>query len=1368
MNTYEGWNKNPELWKSIEDVISNIEKTLTKSWNSEKFKNFYLSTSVTTQDQNFQVIGKYAIQKNIVYIENRNGLNKKKWSKEKQEIENNLRIFFEDFKLPEQSSKPIVNPLLNKTVSATLEMQDYISKVFTYDELAKILSLKDSIYSDRLSFSFSIYKNQTSLKDNVKSGINEIEDNNEVTLIVNVSVIISSPIDYCCQVINSKILSESIFYNYLNTQLQAYFGYKNYPNKKINVIEVKNYPFELYKLSSEHYRIDYNSKRIVYIPKEDLSYDSYIQETKKLYDSNKKELIGELYDLNTLKNRVIFFDKITSQLIYTDEFALIQRLDLSQTNQLSQERINYLLKSEINSEEFQTFLDILKNIYYRLDLYNKEDFDEVLTKVNSFSYIYELTSSNCPEFFNILNSCYNSWDDINYNLILKISYKIYLELLLFSKIEDINNLTIQNLTTLNLDNNKILPVELVQQLKNFYKNQLINFPLEFRDTYYISKISLLLKNNLINRAAIITKQDLEVYNRLQIISNGNYNGLILNSQTIKSLYEDFGDNLITYLITLPKNTIYIINPEIFFESSILGNTELYQANKLSFRYLIINLLKSISLDYTVFYKDFDIYSNKFIVTCLRQLFAGVKHKEIYGFIDNKDMSLLDANCFDVNEAINFGSIQNIQVLIKSILPKIESNTYFVDTTKNQEQYYKELVNLSTTNLKNDKDFQTLVLNSDYNKSQELTPYISNFLSISNIFLNVPDNDLFSYKDKFDDEENLNLISGKLDILYSILASNLYGGLVNGIKKQSKSGSTLVICENRIVRDYLYKNLNHRFFGEVCYKFISGSEKEIREFKGKKIGFITKDILFNGIVLDNISSYIITQTSFYEDYLEEYSQYIYYNAINTFAKDVEVSNIIFDNTLEVNNYVKSQVNFLNKKLLEYIDFPQFNKYLSGLKDIPEFPNTYDDIEIFSYDKTQVFNLDEKLNSIYEFEKEQEEELKNKYQEVLLKKLGCKVSEQDLYDIIYTVLKNDNFLFGSSAYIPFINNMYLSERNLIPYQVNEKFSDINGNAYYYKNSLVQKNLPIYTEYGTGYVLGDNTFQFDVNIIGSKEFLVSKDLIYIPNPNSIENYMDYIKSISTYGDSKIDINLLEEKKIHKKTENIELDQADNSVSLSVNRINGEFSLYTTNIDIDNIRLEDFNFSKYSNIFIASISNEQDFSNIIEKLQGYRVNQEYLNVVKQCYKEWTNGKEFLLPVKYNYFSTNHIMEENPKVYCLVWNKNFYIIWNGNFYQKLGMKLSRKFNITLIKSLYIQQYKESKTCKYELLKISKTLNIVNLQELLNYFNQDFPKLNYLEVITLNKQDKNASLMEFLKDKESKLKERIKELRREKYGKDES
>jgi len=1381
MSDYSNWNENPELWNSIERVIKATSLVLTKDWKLEDFKNFFLTKICyyDTETDSFVIEGSFDLNTNIQYIEDRNGKNQKKWTKIKQEIENNFRTIFEKFEVPERSFKPVLNPLLNRTVESKAQMSNYETKILPFDEIAKIFSLENNdIYSNRLAFQFSIKASDSSFKLPVATGVNEIEDTNVLTIKTNIKVLIKSPMDYCRYVLSlspQDSIAEILIYNYLELQLKAYLGYNYYPNKVINKISSERFFFDS---EVDNFQKDFTlvlNNNTYTISGSQLSYNQYILEAKKLYNPTKKQLIGELYQLDSIRNKIILFDYITKQLIYTDDFAQIKRLDLSNAEPISYLYILTILNKPFKGtngewlEPWLSFFKTLKAIYNRIDKTDKLDFDSVFNEELTFGSFIEKDISVFPKIYQILNDCYNAWDSVNYDILAKCRYKALMSILLFERSgwdipeEDLN----LNLASIYLTGKKDrLPTSLISLLKTNHRNSLYNFNKLFRDQFFIEDIAIKITNNKIRKPAVVTYDDLAFYNRLQMISNGNMNGIVINFDTIRSLYKEFGKNLINYFNSLPINTIFILHPNIFFESEIFGSTDLYQANKLSLRPLIIEVLKAIGFDYVIYYKEQSSVDNDFVDSCLRKLFYKVKYRTIYGNdLDENDAILLDPNLVDSKVNI-FTELNNYS----SYCPEIDINTYTVEITKSQEEFYKQLVNLSYEKMKINKDFQQAILLGNLDDPIEFKKFMSNYLSQADIFLNAPDSNLFSFKDKFEAEDNINLLSGKLDLIYSIISSQLYGGLVEGKRKESKNSNILIVCENRLVLDHLYKNLSYRFFGDVCYKFNIANPTELKEFLNKRVGFITIDLLRNKPAISNVSNLVLVQNSWDKSDLIDLYDYARYISIERLIKEsIEINQIFFNKTLEINKFEQELANYI-KTVLNNKTFKKFNlnaKYF--LANLPDPILDLDNLEFSNIYTTAKYRLIEKFKQIQGQMKKFSDSIMNNQLQAIVSKIHIQLSEEDMYDIIFSSIRNLEAPNGIRIYKPFINNMYLDFHNVVPLLIDEYFSDINGNLYQYINGTLTSNIPVYTQYGSGKVISESGSNYIIDIYSLGERIVPKNLVYVPIKDHFEDFMEYIKLIQAYGDSKFDKTLEAPQKIQLKDEDSNLTPPDNSVDLKIDRINGLFSLYTNAIDSDNYRLEDFDFRKFSNIYTIEINNEEIFKGVENALKRLDFNDKYIDVLNSAYKEFKLGKEFKLSPLFNYFACNQIKEEKPTIYVMVWQKKFYALLNGNFYSKIGYKLSKKFNVSLITSLYVQQFDTVKSCKYEVMKISKTLDIINYQEILDFLNQDFETLDILEVADkheeMSEEEKKDRLIDILKTKEKKLKEHIKKVRMEKYGK---
>ena len=224
-----------------------------------------------------------------------------------------------------------------------------------------------------------------------------------------------------------------------------------------------------------------------------------------------------------------------------------------------------------------------------------------------------------------------------------------------------------------------------------------------------------------------------------------------------------GNKLTEFFSTLPSNTIFFIHPEVFFNSSILGDTELCLADKISFRNLMVELLETLNLEFIALFKYEKIDFQNRLVISLRRLFSSAKYRVVYGNIDCSDIALLDPNAvldgrlnesdlktFAINGKLDVSSFANINKikdsLIDQALPVIREHFICMKLSDNQQQYYSELLDHSYNTMLNNEDYMKMVLQSELGNSFLIQEYLSNYLSYSNIFANVPSSELFIYKE----------------------------------------------------------------------------------------------------------------------------------------------------------------------------------------------------------------------------------------------------------------------------------------------------------------------------------------------------------------------------------------------------------------------------------------------------------------------------------------------------------------------------------------------------------------------------------------------------------------------------------------------
>lgn len=249
------------------------------------------------------------------------------------------------------------------------------------------------------------------------------------------------------------------------------------------------------------------------------------------------------------------------------------------------------------------------------------------------------------------------------------------------------------------------------------------------------------------------------------------------------------------------------------------------ANKLSKRFLMVELLKSIGFDYIVFYKKNKLDLKDLLPTSLRQLFEGIKYRTIYGNININDSLVLDPNTNLTGEGNASDLKENAYVTKEEAeyncfiyngsnkdtlyaIPKIEQYIHRINISKDVEEFYRDLVSIGFQNIKNNPDFSDAVLLSDLDNKEELMKYYSDYLSQADIFLNAPDSNLFIYKEKFENQTNNdNLVSAKIPQILNIVASALYGGEIQSqVRTEAKYGKPLIIVENREVRDHIAREL----------------------------------------------------------------------------------------------------------------------------------------------------------------------------------------------------------------------------------------------------------------------------------------------------------------------------------------------------------------------------------------------------------------------------------------------------------------------------------------------------------------------------------------------------------------------------------
>lgn len=251
---------------------------------------------------------------------------------------------------------------------------------------------------------------------------------------------IRNKLEYCLETINSKVFSPVLFTKYLNSQLFAYLGYNEYPIQVINNMRGEEYTFSKNILIPGKYVVSYPTGQIYYVQKPNMEYQDYVLQSNTLYDSTEKKIKGEVFDLDVLKNKILSVDSICSQIIYTDSFGNVEKLDLTGFEYLSDKHVEYLKRMSVNSEEVQKCFSLCKKILSEIDVNSASGF----TKIEGIRDIEVrgITEDKYPEEFKLLQKCYVYWDSANIDVLMKLKLKVYLDCIMhFNKQREFRKLS---------------------------------------------------------------------------------------------------------------------------------------------------------------------------------------------------------------------------------------------------------------------------------------------------------------------------------------------------------------------------------------------------------------------------------------------------------------------------------------------------------------------------------------------------------------------------------------------------------------------------------------------------------------------------------------------------------------------------------------------------------------------------------------------------------------------------------------------------------------------------------------------------------------------------------------------------------------
>ena len=242
MADFDSVNNNEGLWKLIQDSIFSLSNRFQSILKKEDFQyKFRITENCWQEGNNFINVGEIFLPIPITYLPDRFTSKERQWKKECLKIEEPFKVFFSNFKVPEQYYLGKPNPLLKTIQNPILQMDNLESKILTVEDLG--LSIK-SDYLNNVKFKLSLNKLDFTTSKPCDIGLNFFEDNTIITLSLKVQIFISNSIQNILSIISSNTLSPVIYLEYLKKQLAAFFGDCQYPEFKINVTSSENFPFD--------------------------------------------------------------------------------------------------------------------------------------------------------------------------------------------------------------------------------------------------------------------------------------------------------------------------------------------------------------------------------------------------------------------------------------------------------------------------------------------------------------------------------------------------------------------------------------------------------------------------------------------------------------------------------------------------------------------------------------------------------------------------------------------------------------------------------------------------------------------------------------------------------------------------------------------------------------------------------------------------------------------------------------------------------------------------------------------------------------------------------------------------------------------
>lgn len=1248
---FEGLNKNENLWKLINFCIQELTEKFDSTYDCNNFQfDFHITQNCWQDNSDFINVGEITIPFSIHYLKGRFDNKPREWKKYVSEVEKKLCVFFPNFKVPEQVFLAKSNPLTNSSPKPVIQMDRQESSVLSCEQFLQIVGkTTKNEFIPNLKFKLFINTDDVEFSITPKIGLNFIEDECSVTFEVKIQAYICSQVEYCKFVLNLEILSPSIYTEYLKKQFSAYTADSDYPPPQINIYKTFSYPFNTEQiLDFDSYYLN-EADEIVFIPKPNLPFESYIKQSLEGYDESKREIVKPYTEIRSIQNKIISIDTNTKNIVFTDCLGKIDFVSYSDYRKLTTVKTKAETVLNKPMKAFRDLISILRSYQVR-----PNSNVEQTVSLKEF-----LDSYDKQQLFDV----YKKFEELDLPLKLKLTNKFFLYAYLFFDTLKDENTNLSELTNASTFSSiKNFPVSLSNFIRCDGNPVIVDQSGLYEQEALLYRIGVLLGNGKAKKSLIVTKDTMNVFNRLK---SETINPVVLDRETLVELNRLFGQNLIRYFQGLKSNTPVIADPEVFEASDVLGDVSCYLGSSLYQRNFVLELFENTCFDSCAVFLNG--LNEKHFKDCLT-LCSGIKYV-----------------CFSSSNKNNLECLKKFSPVVftcekQNMFPVAQPDTsiacYAVEQDTNEYDYYLKL--LSEGNALFDKDSLVFKeMKDDGLSNLKFTDSLNQkCFGFSNLFLNYPDFELFDYVKTLPSEYLGDKSGKKLQAVIKYLTIKYFGGVIEGELQQSRLGKTVVLFSNKLLAEHFENKLREHFANSNFCNIVHG------------VKCFSVDSLQNDFYsLTDFDEVVFFDYNFDRDLMFEIFKKL--ELVCCFSETPSLKISLFYNKQT------TEETFLNTML------SVFKNGVNRLNDSEETPVDYSSVSVLR-DCTQEIKskMSEinfgliKLRKYLDFYTE-------KRKQAILSRYGYSISTADLLSL--STGKFTPVADSSPRYlIPFKNFMKID--GLLAQQQNLNFFDQDGKPASYDRESPSKIC--LTEIGYGEITNDTNKQDVVDVFGFKKSVFDSTVIFTGDviPQGVQNTPLFIDpALLSIQDTKPS-----ENNTNKSTEQIKV---------NCNYINGSPCLFSTGSSLD---LSVLGFNYFNNVFVLEVTSSGEFETYANQLKSV-LDEKQIKKLTSIYEQFIKNKNLVMPTNYNFLVSGNIPSDSFKVFPTIIGTDFYIFINGIFYQKQAYKLSKKLPLNMIQTFYFIKENNLQALKQDFYKVMKTVDVLNAQDCIDFFSKKPP-----------------------------------------------